>query len=206
MLDGTLVGLSGVTPDPAGQGAQFSHTLRSKQYPLAISVAMPRAGVVASYDDVRRIGMVMSGGIALIILVFALLISRRDPTDPMADMARAIRDNEFRSRTTSRWSTCSPAGCSAPRCWCVGGGRTALSSSRTPSCSLLEFERAGAGIHAQADAPRAQGNRRGGRAAPEHEYRLQCRAAALRRRADPQRRRLRFSTARRSGCRRSCWN
>jgi sensor c-di-GMP phosphodiesterase-like protein len=95
MLDGTLVGVSGVTPDPAGQGAQFSHTLRSKQYPLAISVAMPRAGVVASYDDVRRIGMVMSGGIALIILVFALLISRRDPTDPMADMARAIRDNEF---------------------------------------------------------------------------------------------------------------
>jgi sensor c-di-GMP phosphodiesterase-like protein len=95
MSDGTPVAVSDGAPDPAKQGAHYSHTRRSKQYPLAVSVSMPRSAVVASDDDLRRIGMVTTGGIALIILVFALLIARRDPTDPMADMARAIRDNEF---------------------------------------------------------------------------------------------------------------
>jgi sensor c-di-GMP phosphodiesterase-like protein len=95
MSDGTPVGDSGVTPDAATQSAKFLHTLQSKQYPLVISVSMSRTGVVANYEDLRRIGMVMTGGIALIILLFALLFSKRDPTDPMAEMARAIRDDEF---------------------------------------------------------------------------------------------------------------
>lgn len=95
MSDGTPVGASGATPDPATQGAQFLHTLRSKQYPLVISVSMSRTGVVANYEDLRRIGVVMTGGIALIILLVALLFSKRNPTDPMAEMARAIRDDEF---------------------------------------------------------------------------------------------------------------
>ena len=43
---------------------------------------MPRTGVVANYDDLRRIGMVMTGGIALIILLFALLFSKRDADRP----------------------------------------------------------------------------------------------------------------------------
>ena len=56
---------------------------------------MPRSGVIADYDDLRRIGMVITGGIALVILVFALLLSRRQRADPVADMAKAIRDDEF---------------------------------------------------------------------------------------------------------------
>ena len=96
MSDGTPVGDSGAAPEPATQGAQFLHTLRSKQYPLVISVSMSRTGVVANYEDLRRIGMVMTGGIALIILLFALLFSKRDPTDPMAEMARAIRGRRVR--------------------------------------------------------------------------------------------------------------
>jgi sensor c-di-GMP phosphodiesterase-like protein len=95
MSDGTPVGDSGIKPEPASQGAQFLHTVPSKQYPLTVSVSMSRTGVVANYEDLRRIGMVMTGGIALIILLVALLFSKRDPADPMAEMARAIRDDEF---------------------------------------------------------------------------------------------------------------
>jgi sensor c-di-GMP phosphodiesterase-like protein len=95
MPDGTLIGASGVTPNTAGQQTKFSHSVRSKQYPLVVSIAMPRTGVIANYDDLRRIGVVMSGGIAMMILLFALLLAKREPTDPMADMARAIRDDEF---------------------------------------------------------------------------------------------------------------
>jgi sensor c-di-GMP phosphodiesterase-like protein len=95
MADGTLIGDSGGAAGATTHEAQFANTLRSKQYPLVISVSMPRTGVVADHDDLRRIGMVMTGGIALVILLFALLFSRRDAIDPMANMARAIRDNEF---------------------------------------------------------------------------------------------------------------
>ena len=44
---------------------------------------MPRIGVIANYDDLRRIGMVMTGGIALVILLFALLFcqARADRPD-----------------------------------------------------------------------------------------------------------------------------
>ena len=94
MTDGTPIGGSGVTPGPETQ-ERFVDTLRSKRYPLVVSVSMPRTGVIANHEDLRRIGMVMTGGIALIILLFALLVSRRDMIDPMADMARAIRDDEF---------------------------------------------------------------------------------------------------------------
>jgi EAL domain-containing protein (putative c-di-GMP-specific phosphodiesterase class I) len=95
MTDGTPVGDSGVTPGPVAQEEQFVNTLRSKQYPLVISVSMPGTGVIANHEDLRRIGMVMTGGIALVILLFALLFSKLDAIDPMADMAKAIRDDEF---------------------------------------------------------------------------------------------------------------
>jgi len=95
MADGTLLGDSGMTPDPATLGAQFSDSLRSKQYPLVMTVSMPRSGVVANHDDLRRIGIVITGGIALVILLFALLLTKRQPPDPNVEMARAIRDDEF---------------------------------------------------------------------------------------------------------------
>jgi len=95
MADGTLLGDSGMAPDPATPAAQFSNSLRSKQYPLVMTVSMPRSDVVASHDDLRRIGIVVSGGIALLILLFALLLAKRRPPDPNMEMARAIRDDEF---------------------------------------------------------------------------------------------------------------
>jgi sensor c-di-GMP phosphodiesterase-like protein len=95
MADGTPLGDSSVTPNPATPGAQFFDSLRSKQYPLVMTVSMPRSGVVANHDDLRRIGIVITGTIALVILLFALLLIKRQPPDPNAEMARAIRDDEF---------------------------------------------------------------------------------------------------------------
>ena len=95
MSDGTPLGDSGMPPDPAVPGAQFSGSLRSQQYPLVMTTSMSRSGVIANYDDLRRIGVVISGGIALVILLIALLLAKRQPADPNAEMARAIRDDEF---------------------------------------------------------------------------------------------------------------
>ena len=95
MADGTALGDSGMTPGPAPQEAQFSDSLRSKHYPLVMTVSMLRSGVIASYDDLRSIGIVITGSIALVILLFALLLAKRKPPDSNAEMARAIRDDEF---------------------------------------------------------------------------------------------------------------
>jgi sensor c-di-GMP phosphodiesterase-like protein len=96
MFDGTPVGDSGMTPDPATQGIPSLDSVRSEQYPLVMTVSMPRTGVIANYDDLRGIGIVVTGGIALVILLLALLLARRQPApDQTAEMARAIRDDEF---------------------------------------------------------------------------------------------------------------
>ena len=60
-----------------------------------MTVSIPRSEVIANYDDLRRICIVITGCIALVILLFALLLAKREPPDPNAEMARAIRDDEF---------------------------------------------------------------------------------------------------------------
>ena len=95
MSDGSPIGEAGAMPDAVAPQTLFSDTQRSAQYPIAVTVSMPRTGVIAHHDDLRRIGIVMTGGLALIILSFALLLTRRQPGDPTADMARAVRDDEF---------------------------------------------------------------------------------------------------------------
>ena len=95
MSDGTAVGEMGMAAGPRTQETQFSHTLLSNQYPFGVTVSMPRTGVFATYDDLRNIGVVMTAGIALVILLVTLLIARREAADPAADMAKAIRNDEF---------------------------------------------------------------------------------------------------------------
>jgi sensor c-di-GMP phosphodiesterase-like protein len=95
MSDGTPVAASGVVADTMAHEAQFVDVLRSKRYPLVITVSMSRSGAVANYDDLRRIGMVIAVGIALVILLCALLFYRRRWIDPAAGLAKAIRRDEF---------------------------------------------------------------------------------------------------------------
>lgn len=95
MSDGTPVGDSGMAPEGTAQEAQFAETVASKQFPLAVSVLMLRNTAIADDDDLRGAAMVVGGGIALILLLCALLVAKRQASDPMADMAKAIRSDEF---------------------------------------------------------------------------------------------------------------
>jgi len=51
--------------------------------------------VIATYDDLRRIGMVVSGLLALVILGMALLIPWRQRRNPMSELERAMMAGEF---------------------------------------------------------------------------------------------------------------
>ena len=96
MPDGTPVGESGAVPDFAAMEERlFQSRLRSNQFRFIVAVTMPRNAIIANTDDLRRIGMVASGVIALIILFFALLYPRRYADNPIAGIAKALLADEF---------------------------------------------------------------------------------------------------------------
>lgn len=92
---GALIGESGTAPDKASSESLFMHQLWSSRYRVTMTVAMERSGVIANYEDLRRIGMVVTGVIALVILFFALIFPWRHADNPVADIAKAILAEEF---------------------------------------------------------------------------------------------------------------
>jgi sensor c-di-GMP phosphodiesterase-like protein len=96
MVDGTRVGESGVAADAAaGEDTEFLDQARSQQYGFTMTASMARDGVIANYEGLRRIGAVVTGVIALVILIFALIFPRRNADNPMADIAKALLADEF---------------------------------------------------------------------------------------------------------------
>jgi sensor c-di-GMP phosphodiesterase-like protein len=94
LADGTLVGVVGA--EPGGEQERFVMSYqRSGRYGLVVNVTMAREGVIATYDDLRRIGMVVSGLLAMMILAIALVIPWRQRNNPMSEIERALMAGEF---------------------------------------------------------------------------------------------------------------
>jgi sensor c-di-GMP phosphodiesterase-like protein len=95
LADGTVVGSSGIASEAeyneSGRNVQQG---RSQQYGVVVAVSMERGGVIARYEDLRRIAVVMTGLLAVLLLSFALLLTRRG-RDHGNDLAKAIFTNEF---------------------------------------------------------------------------------------------------------------
>jgi sensor c-di-GMP phosphodiesterase-like protein len=95
LADGTLVGTSGDETGSMQQPDYISGRARSERYgPIAI-VTMQRRGTIASYDDLRRIGMVVSGMFALTILTCALFVPWRQRRNPVAEIEAALVADQF---------------------------------------------------------------------------------------------------------------
>ena len=68
LADDTIVGTVGTDMDRRCATALIASRVRSDRYGIVVTAAMARNGVFATYDDLRRIGMVVTGLLALIIL------------------------------------------------------------------------------------------------------------------------------------------
>ena len=66
LADDTIVGVVGSSMDAALREGVIAGRVRSDRYGIAVTAAMARNGVFATYDDLRRIGMVVTGLLALI--------------------------------------------------------------------------------------------------------------------------------------------
>jgi sensor c-di-GMP phosphodiesterase-like protein len=92
--DDTVVGALGSDIDAALRDGLIASRVRSAQYGLVVTTATARDSKFATYDDVRRVGMVVTGLLALIILMAALLLPRRE-RHPFYDIERAIGAGEL---------------------------------------------------------------------------------------------------------------
>ncbi|MBX9776096.1 MAG: EAL domain-containing protein [Xanthobacteraceae bacterium] len=92
--DDTVVGGLGSDIDAALRDGLMASRARSDRYGLVVTTATARDSTLATYHDVRRVGVVVTGLLALIILVGALLLPRRE-RHPFYDIERAIGAGEL---------------------------------------------------------------------------------------------------------------
>ena len=91
--DGTLIGVTGERPKDSD--ARFAVKVTSDKFGLEAEIVAPRAIVPADHAGLRWLGMLATGAIVLILAAFLMLIRRRAPGDPVADIERALAAGEF---------------------------------------------------------------------------------------------------------------
>jgi len=69
--------------------------LRSERFAFDVIVALPREKVAADLEELRALGTVGAGLLALVILVVSLLWPRRQPENPITTIEQALKAGEF---------------------------------------------------------------------------------------------------------------
>jgi sensor c-di-GMP phosphodiesterase-like protein len=91
---GALIAESGVMPAASG-GESLTATQSSGRYALNATMLAERGGLASSQGDLRSLGTIASGLIAIVILVLTMLLPRRERGNPIAEIERAMKAGEF---------------------------------------------------------------------------------------------------------------
>jgi sensor c-di-GMP phosphodiesterase-like protein len=92
---------SGVSIDEIGErpkddaGRFFTAAAKSGKFGFDVEILAPRGRVLAEHGELKWLGIFASAVIALIVAAFAMLMPRRAPGDPVADIQRALAAGEF---------------------------------------------------------------------------------------------------------------
>jgi sensor c-di-GMP phosphodiesterase-like protein len=89
---GTIGVIGQRATDAAGR---FVAQDRSSKYGFDLEISMARGGVLASHADLKRLGLIVTCGIVLTLVAFALLLPRWTPGNPITEMQRALKAGEF---------------------------------------------------------------------------------------------------------------
>jgi len=93
---GTLVAESGHMRDRnADTGGLLMADLSSSRYPFRTHITAPPGSIASGQADLRTIGAVASGLLAIFILALSVLLPRRERANPIADIERALGAGEF---------------------------------------------------------------------------------------------------------------
>jgi sensor c-di-GMP phosphodiesterase-like protein len=91
--DDTVVGVVGSDIDAASRDGLASR-MRSDRYELVVTAASARDSAFATYDELRLVGMIVTGLLILVVLVGAVIVPRREQ-HPFYDIERAIGAGEL---------------------------------------------------------------------------------------------------------------
>jgi sensor c-di-GMP phosphodiesterase-like protein len=91
--DGAPIGAAG--PTPADPSDSVSVRLRSAKLGMQILVAAPRAMLPALHSNLRWLGTLVSGLVALIFMASLVAVRRSRSGDPVAALAAALKAGEF---------------------------------------------------------------------------------------------------------------
>ena len=69
--------------------------LSSPRYALKVSISTSRAGLATAGGDLRTVGTVASGLLAIFILAISMLLPRRERENPIVEIERAMKAGEF---------------------------------------------------------------------------------------------------------------
>jgi sensor c-di-GMP phosphodiesterase-like protein len=67
----------------------------SSRYGFDLEVSTPRAPILAKQAELQRLGLFAASSIVFVMVIFALLLPRRAPGDPIDEMRRALAAGEF---------------------------------------------------------------------------------------------------------------
>ncbi|MGH6725605.1 MAG: EAL domain-containing protein [Pseudolabrys sp.] len=91
--NGVVIGNIGTRPVP-GDAAFLART-KSEKFGFEAEISMPRGHVIAGHADLQWLSMFATGAIIMILGIFSVVVARRTPGDPVAEIERALRAGEF---------------------------------------------------------------------------------------------------------------
>jgi sensor c-di-GMP phosphodiesterase-like protein len=93
---GTVVGQNGVLAQAANNENDYlTASLHSDHYALNATLSLPRASMVANQNDLRILGTIITGGFALIVFAFLLLLPKGETANPIVVIEKALKAGEF---------------------------------------------------------------------------------------------------------------
>jgi sensor c-di-GMP phosphodiesterase-like protein len=92
---GALVAEAGVERASTDRKTFLVIDIASERYALKASTSAVPVDLATSANDLRAFGTVASGLLAIILLVLALLVPKRERENPIAELERAIKAGEF---------------------------------------------------------------------------------------------------------------
>jgi sensor c-di-GMP phosphodiesterase-like protein len=92
---GAVIAEVGDVPPEGERDASIVAELSSSRFPLKTVISASYLGLAASHGDLRALGTIASGLLAIIILVVSVMLPRRGRENPVAEIERALKAGEF---------------------------------------------------------------------------------------------------------------
>ena len=94
--NGTMIGQYIVLAENAGKDEDvLAASLKSERFAIEATLSLPRASMAARQNDLRALGAVITGVLALIIFAFALMMPKRQRDNPITAIEQALKAGEF---------------------------------------------------------------------------------------------------------------